>query len=339
MRGFLESMERTKMKWRKGAFCALIVLATFIFPAVLKLESSVWDWTEGEGASGGVGGRSFSAPSMLAETARSSTPGMLPNPGLSSPAVGYGRSTFWSGLACGVAGWLIGNLFSGGWAYAGPMRFGGAPWLLELLITGVLVYFGYRYFVRRRGRQSIHYEENLGGNYPQHGAPYYGGSRQPHISELTEVERGLEEIRRFDPSFNKERFLKNVEDLFFRIQAAWMNRSLDGVEDMLTTEMGDYFRGEFARMKHENTINRLENIAVREVESAEVWQESGRDFITVLFTVSLLDYTVDERTGKLVNGDRLNPVKLQEFCTFTRGTGDRLWRLAGINRPGEPSPD
>ena len=28
-----------------------------------------------------------------------------------------------------------------------------------------------------------------------------------------------------------------------------MNRSLDGVENLLTTEMGEYFSGEFARMK------------------------------------------------------------------------------------------
>ena len=33
------------------------------------------------------------------------------------------------------------------------------------------------------------------------------------------------------------------------------NRSLDGVENMVTTEMGEYFNGEFARMKHEHIIN------------------------------------------------------------------------------------
>jgi predicted lipid-binding transport protein (Tim44 family) len=59
----------------------------------------------------------------------------------------------------------------------------------------------------------------------------------------------------------------------------------------------------------------------------------------VLFTASLLDYTVDDKTGKLINGDRLNPVKLQEFYTFTSYTGNRLWQLAGINQPGEPSPN
>ena len=86
-------------------------------------------------------------------------------------------------------------------------------------------------------------------------------------------------------------------------------------------------------------INRLENIAVRKVEPAEVWQESGRDFITVLFTANLLDYTVDDKSGKLIDGDKLNPVKFQEFWTFSRDAGSRQWQLAGINQPGEPSPN
>ena len=39
------------------------------------------------------------------------------------------------------------------------MGYGGGPGLLDLLIIGGLIYFGYRYFVRRRGGQSIYYEE------------------------------------------------------------------------------------------------------------------------------------------------------------------------------------
>src|SRR5208337_4243467 len=287
-------------------FGVLIILATLISASALELESSAWARAWGEWSSGSFGSRSFSVPAVPPGTAPSPTPGVTPNPRLGPPGMGISRSSFWSGFAGGVAGWFIGNLLFGGRAYAGPMGYGGGLGLLDLLMIGALIYFGYRYFVRRKGEKSSHYEEKRGDNYAQYGAPYYGGSRQPYISELNEVERGLEEIRRFDPSFNTESFLETVEDLFFRIQAAWINRSLDGVENMLTTEMGEYFSGEFARMKHEHIINRLENIAVREVEPAEVWQESGRDFIAVLFTASLLDYTVDDKTGKLVKGDRLN---------------------------------
>ena len=34
------------------------------------------------------------------------------------------------------------------------------------------------------------------------------------MPQMNEVERGLEEMRRFDPSFNTERFLETVEDCF-----------------------------------------------------------------------------------------------------------------------------
>lgn len=337
MRGCLEFQGEMKMMLRKGAFGVLVIFATLILTVALEMESSAWAKGGDDGSSGSFVSRSFSAQSMQPGTAPSPAPGITPTPGPGSSGMGRSKSPFWSGFAGSVVAWFIGNLLFGGRAYAGPMGYGGGLGLLDLVIIGALIYFGYRYFVRRRGGQSIHYEENLRDNYRQHGAPHYGGSRQPYISELNEVERGLEEIRRFDPSFNTETYLETVEDLFFRVQAAWMNRSLDGVENMLTREMGDYFGGEFARMKHEHIINRLENIAVREVEPAEVWRESSRDFITVLITASLLDYTVDDKTGKLVKGDKLNPVKFQEFWTFTRDTGNRLWQLAGINQPGEPA--
>lgn len=161
----------------------------------------------------------------------------------------------------------------------------------------------------------------------------YGGAQQ-----LNEVDRGFAQISRYDSSFSEEAFKEAAEDMFFRIQAGWMNRTVEGIEHLLTREMADYFRGEFERLKQEGRINKLENIAVRKVEPSEVWQESGRDFITVLFTANLLDYTVDDKTGQVLEGDRLNPVKFQEYWTFSRDVGASQWKLSGINQVEEPSP-
>ena len=310
--------------------CLMIAL---FFMVSLALESPAWARAGGGGSSGSRGGRSFSSPSMPPTMTPRSSPGMTP--GFGAPGgMGYGRSPFWSGLAGGVVGGFIGNMLFGGRAYGGSMGYGGGPGLLDLLIIGGLIYFGYRYFIRRRGGQSIYYEETRADEY---GAPYYAG--QGPLPVPNDVERGLEEIRRFDPSFSTEKFQETAEDLFFRIQAAWMNRNLEGIENLVTPEMRDYFTAEFTRMKHDHVINRLENIAVRKVEPAEVWQESGRDFITVLFTANLLDYTVDDKSEKLKDGDKLNPVKFQEFWTFTRDVGSRGWQLAGINQLNEPSPN
>jgi predicted lipid-binding transport protein (Tim44 family) len=319
-------MKMVRRRWVLGTLMLSIIL---IFGVSLALESQAWARAGGGSSSGSCGGRSFSSPSMPSITNPSPTPGVTPNPGL-----GYGRSPFWSGLAGGIAGGFIGNLLFGGRAFGGQMGYGGGPGLLDLLMIGGLIYFLYRFFVRRRGEQSVYYQESE--SYPRYGTPFSGGGRQASGPQMNGVEMGLEEIGRSDHLFNAENFLETVEDLFFRIQAAWINRSLDGVQNLITLEMMDYFSGEFGRMKQQHMINRLENIAVRKVEIAEVWRESGRDFITVLFTANLLDYTVDNNTGEVIEGDKLNPVKFLEFWTFSRGAGSPQWQLAGINQLDQP---
>lgn len=247
-------------------------------------------------------------------------------------------------MAGGLAGGLLGSMLFGGRSYATPGMGGtgggggGLP-ILDLLILGLIGYFVYRYFKRRKAAQMA-----AGGQYyadPGYERPddryvaqsggYYDG-QQGYAPAYDAVEEGFRQIRVYDPGFNEESFKETVQDLFFRIQAGWMNRSVQGIEGLLAPEMMAFFRGEFEKMKAQGVINRLENIAIRKVEPSEVWQETGRDYITVLFTANLLDYNVSDRTGEVVNGDKLNPVKFQEFWTFVRDIGTSQWRLSGINQ-------
>jgi predicted lipid-binding transport protein (Tim44 family) len=138
-----------------------------------------------------------------------------------------------------------------------------------------------------------------------------------------------------DPSFSEEALKETFQDLFFRVQVAWMNRSIEGGQDIVTDEMAEFFRTEFDAMKSKGRINRLENIAIRKVEPSEVWQEAGKEYVTVLFTANLLDYTLDEKTGQVVGGDKLNPVKFQEFWTFSRDIGSSQWKLSALNQATE----
>ena len=86
-------------------------------------------------------------------------------------------------------------------------------------------------------------------------------------------------------------------DMFFKIQGAWMNRDLAPVGGILTDEMRRILQADVDKMLQEKRVNRLENIAVRNVEIVEAWQESGQDFLTVLIYANLLDYTTDDATG------------------------------------------
>jgi len=82
----------------------------------------------------------------------------------------------------------------------------------------------------------------------------------------------------------------------------------------------------------ERRINRLENIAVRTVEIVEAWQESGQDYITALIHANLLDYTTDESSGAVVEGSKTEPVRFEEYWTFTRPVGKGSWQLSAIHQ-------
>ncbi|MHC1742711.1 MAG: Tim44 domain-containing protein [Syntrophobacteraceae bacterium] len=246
------------------------------------------------------------------------------------------------GLAGGLAGGMIGSLLFGGMGHASSGGVaGGGIGFFEIVIVALLLYLTYRFFKKRRMRH-----ETAAG-YQLDGAAAYQGGEPPsqewgqqarsslHQDDALhegEVRRGLDHITRYDPAFDGEGFKETAQDLFFRIQAGWTNRSIDGIEAILTPEMADFFNGEFASMKQKGIVNHLENIAIRKVELTEAWQETGKDYITILITANLLDYTVDVATREVVEGSKIVPVKFQEFWTFCREVGAPKWQLSAINQ-------
>ena len=151
--------------------------------------------------------------------------------------------------------------------------------------------------------------------------------------QTEDTERGISHIRQMDPGFDPVRFQEVASDLFFKVQAAWANRDMGGVRALLTGEMLALLQRDVDRLKAERKINRLENIAVRSAEVTEAWQESGQDYVTVRFLANLLDYTVEESSGAVVDGSKSEPVKFEEYWTFVRAVGGQGWKLSAIQQP------
>ena len=97
--------------------------------------------------------------------------------------------------------------------------------------------------------------------------------------------------------------------------------------------MARILQADLDQLLRDKQINQLENIAVRKVEVIEAWQEQGSDYITASIVANLLDYTTDEVSGAVVCGSKTEPVKFQEYWTFTRPVGANPWRLSAIQQP------
>ncbi len=318
---------------RNRSFAVAVVCvsaAVFLFMAMEAFAR-----VGGSRSTGSRGTRSMSTPtrpstpstpsatsaSPSTSTSATPTPGATPSQVPPPQAGGFMR-----GMMGGLAGGFLGSMLFGG--LGGMGGGGGLGGILPILLLAGLGYLGYRYFVKRR-------QEQEPPAWPSQDAGTPPGSYAAPAAVIDTAgedrDKGLEYIRRMDPSFDAKAFGETASDAFFRLQGGWTRRDLSPVAGLLTDEMRATLQADADALKAKRQFNRLENISVRNVEITEAWQESGRDYVTVLFQANLLDYTTDE-TGKVVSGSDAVPVKFEEFWTFTRLVGPGAWRLSAIQQ-------
>jgi predicted lipid-binding transport protein (Tim44 family) len=257
-------------------------------------------------------------------------------------------SGFLKSMGAGIAGGFIGNMLFRSLGMGGGMggmnggygmgNGGGGFGVFEFLILLGLIFLLFKVFARKPLASSNNFGMGMNRdesrNEPQDEAANlmrqarpngwsgnnsnYGDTRsQPEIE--TDISDGTPIDR------------EQAMDLFFQVQGAWANRDLSSAASVLDTEAKTFLEEELFRLKSMKQINRLENIAVRDVQAIESWKDLGKEFSTVRITANLLDFTVDENSLQVVSGSKTTPVKFEEYWTFARESGSP-WKLSAIQQ-------
>jgi predicted lipid-binding transport protein (Tim44 family) len=259
------------------------------------------------------------------------------------------QPSMWRTFGAGIAGGFLGGALarSLGWGGGGGMMGGypdgtgyygrGGIGILEVLLFGALIFFLIRMLNRRSSATSS--ASSWGAESSDHLGPpsdsasdimkrarpggWFGnsGSGQGYLESSTEFSQTGQPIH---PDL--------AMDLFFQIQGAWGNRDLSSIQNLLDSEAKSFLEEEISRLKRERKINRLENIAVRNADVVETWNEMGKDYSTVHFTANVRDYMVDDATQQVVEGSKDTPVKFDEYWTFSKDSNSRNWKLSAIQQ-------
>lgn len=305
------------------------VLAAVLFLSITVLELTAHARAGGGRSSGGVS-RSYSRQASPSAQPRPQQQA-APAPGAFQQQQGGG---FMRSMAGGLAGGMLGSMlfssFAGAGGGMGGSAGGGGIGLFEIILLAGGGYLLFRFIKKKRAESEL---VPVGQGVSQRGAviPIYSAA-QTNEPIVGTVETGVSHVRQMDSSFDATRFSDTVMDIFFKIQGAWMNRDLAPAFSLLTDEMKRSLQEDVDRLLHDKQVNRLENIAVRKVDITEVWQESGQDYITASIYANLLDYTTDDVSGAVVSGSKTEPVKFEEYWTFTRPVGNNPWRLSAISQ-------
>ncbi len=338
-------------------FAVFVVLGQFDL-ADARSKSGGRSFGGSSGSSSGFGGspsKSFGNPSSPSGS-RSFSP--------SSPLSGGGGSSFLRGVGGGLVGGMIGNMLFGGSGHAGGMGGIGRSGigLFELLILGGLGFFIYKRFIKpqiarspsvgqvqspsggstwvdrimeqfnnkpkdSRNSASPPFNSFSTGNFPPAG--FQAPPAPPQMASAS-PESGFNLIKQSEPNFDPGKFKELAQDIFFEVQAAWMRRDTASIQGLIGVQLKTEYDARFADLKQKGLINRHENIAVRSIEIVDMGMEGHEEYVNVLFTANLLDYTVEESSGSVVKGDSTDPVKFEEFWTFARPVGSTRWKLEGI---------
>lgn len=315
----------------------LIIVCLLLVLFWLGLESEVFARAGGGRSSGSrgysSGGSSQRSPGAAPapQQREYQQPRQQPQP----PPASAGRS-FLSGMAGGLVGGLLGGMLFRSLGFAGGSEGGGGFGFGDILI--ILIILGVIYFLVKwfRSRQTLQMNAAGAGSLPySFPLPSSAPTEVPPVPEERIEEpkvEGLRNIKAMDPYFSEGSFKDLAEDNFFKIQSAWTKRDMRGVSHLLNPEMLNTFQKDVDKLLSEKRMNRLENIAVREVEIVDAGQDRGEEFITVKFYANLLDYVVDETNNQIVSGSSTDPVKFMEYWTFSRNVGEKHWVLAGITQ-------
>ena len=308
-----------------------LVLAVFL--ASLALTTLAEARAGGGSSSGSRGSRSYSAPRSPSPTSPTTPPTPTSPQRSVSPTQPQRPGGMFGGWGGMLGGFLLGGLL-GGLLFGGLGHGLGGIGLMDILLVGGLVWLAVALFRRRQPEPAYAGAPGRAEWAPAGAAAPESDAPAIPVGAIDEdLDRGIAAIRAMDPAFTPLRFAGIARDVFLRVQSAWTAGDFSPVRAELTDEMAGSLEADLARLKTLRRVNRLDKVTVESAEPTETWQEYGKDFVTVRFRASALDYTVDEATGAVVDGSNSVPTSFEEYWTFTRPVGPNAWRLSAIQQP------
>jgi predicted lipid-binding transport protein (Tim44 family) len=294
-------------------------------------------WARASGG-GSRGSRSYSAParpSPATPTTPSSPSRSVTQPTSPASPMAPQRPSFFGGLMGGIAGFALGGLL-GGLLFGGLGRGLGGIGLMDLLLIGGGIVLLMMFLRRRRETTAAPAYAGMGTPASAYGAtePAQGGTATiaPEMPAAADgdLARGLTHIRSMDPTFDPAAVADTARRMYQGVQQAVTMRDVAWIREHLGPELYGVLQSQCDQLRTDRRTNRLEKIELTDADVTEAWQENGQDFVTVRLRGSMLDYTVDDATGNVVEGSRNDPAAIDEYWTFTRPVGPNHWKLSAI---------
>jgi preprotein translocase subunit YajC len=140
------------------------------------------------------------------------------------------------------------------------------------------------------------------------------------------------ELAKGDKIWNHRNMMATVEQVFFKVQEAWMERNQDLAKDVMSERIYQKHKMQTDAMIDKGVKNILEKMNLEEVMIISIsdYLDNSEDKFSVYLKGSMIDYTINDTTYDVISGDNSKSETFKEIWTFIR---DRhKWKLDEIDQ-------
>jgi predicted lipid-binding transport protein (Tim44 family) len=238
------------------------------------------------------------------------------NSGRSSSSGSSGRSSSSGGSGGSfLGGAAAGSLLSGG----GGGSSGGCCGFIIIVIIVIVAYIVITRFLGKKG-----IDPSALSNFEMPTMPQ------------AQAQATFDALKAEDPAFSEQAFYGRVNEMFINIQESWEARNMEPARRFLSEQQFQVLAEGVSEYVKNGQINKLDSLHIDRITPVSVSREGDSDYVKVMITASVIDYTVNELSGELINPDVLGDGKtvktFDEYWTLQRKVGAQTKSDASIKK-------
>ena len=114
----------------------------------------------------------------------------------------------------------------------------------------------------------------------------------------------MTEYQQLDEDFDETELTSKLSNLYVQMQDCWQKKDITPIRPYCTDAFFTQMDNQLQRKKQQGQTNYIERIAVLSVNFRGWCQEGGNDVLVARLNTRIVDYTLDDKTGKLVSGSK-----------------------------------
>ena len=135
---------------------------------------------------------------------------------------------------------------------------------------------------------------------------------------VTNNEQAINEIKKYIPSFDANKFLLNGYGIFVRIEEAWMNFDLEKVRDCITDEMFNMYESQLTSMEMNGEQNIMKDFRLLNRAITQASKQNNMLQVKARYTVEFYDYIINRNTKAVVRGNSNRKIRMVYEFTFIK---------------------